>query len=71
MAEKRTNGRYPPKESGGLNGLTPIHGRIHCVATPDTTDDVNELEVIVVDNLFGTLAEVALAIARRRKQVNQ
>ena len=54
------------------NGLTPIHGRIHWPATPDT-DEVNghdELESIDIDNFLNTLAEVAAAVARREQQDN-
>ena len=50
-------------------GLTPIHQRIHCAATPDTIADVDELDIIAVDNFLDTLAEVALAIARRREHL--
>ena len=73
MAEKWTNGVSPSEESGGVNGLTPIHNRIHCAATKDSLkpDDENELEGIAVDHFLDTLAEVALAIARRREQLNQ
>ena len=54
------------EESGSVNGLTPIHQRIHCAATPDTIADANQLAIITVDNFVDTLAEVALAIARRK-----
>ena len=54
------------EESGSVNGLTPIHQRIHCAATPVTIADANELDIITVDNFVDTLAEVALAIARRK-----
>ena len=48
------------------NGLTPIHQRIHCAATPDTIADANQLDVIAREIFIDTLAEVALAIARRK-----
>jgi len=67
VAEKQTKGASPPEESGGVNGLTPIHRRIHCAATPDTSE-VDELGLIAIDHFIDTLAEVATAIARRRKQ---
>ncbi len=72
MAEEQTNGVSPPEESGGVNGLTPIHGRIHCAATPDTYDEQNgnELDQIAIDHFLDTLAEVALAIARRTEQLD-
>ena len=50
-------------------GLTPIHQRIHCAATPDNTGDVDELDIIAVDNFLDTLAEVAVAIARRKEHL--
>ena len=72
MAEEQTNGVFPPEESGGENGLTPIHGRIHCAATPDTTEPEpeNELDRIAIDHFLDTLAEVAIAVARRRHQLD-
>ncbi len=52
----------PPK------GLTPIHPRIHCVATPDTeAPDYTEAERVMVDNFLNTLAEVAIAAATRKR----
>ena len=42
---------------------------IHCAATPDATkhdEHETELDRIAIDNLLDTLAEIALAIARRR-----
>ena len=53
-----------------INGLTPIHGRIHCVATPDTGDlsRYDELDRIDIENFVSTLAEVATAIVRREQQ---
>ena len=73
MAEEQTYGVSPPVESGGENGLTPIHGRIHCAATPDTHKDQLEYELdqIAIDHFLDTLAEVALAIARRREHLDQ
>ncbi len=73
MAEEQTYGVSPPVESGGVNGLTPIHGRIHCAATPDTNKDQleNELDQIAIDHFLDTLAEIVLAIARRTEQLDQ
>ena len=70
MAEEQTYGVSPPVESGGENGLTPIHGRIHCAATPDTTEPEDELDSIAIDHFLDTLAEVAMAVARRRAQLD-
>ena len=63
---KNQNGLSRSEESGSVNGLTPIHQRIHCAATPDTIADANELDVIAREIFIDTLAEVALAIARRK-----
>ena len=63
----------PEPRSGVPDALTGIHGRIHCAATPgDTEHDEHETELdrIAIDNLLDTLAEVALAIARRREQLD-
>ena len=50
-----------------LKGLTGIHGRIHCAATPDTPEDgYSEADMIVVKNFLNTLAEIALAVAARQ-----
>ena len=51
-------------------GLTSIHGRIHCAATPDTTEPEDELDSIAIDHFLDTLAEVAMAVARRRQQLD-
>ena len=66
--------RQPEPRSGAPDALTPIHGRIHCAATPDASEhgeDETELDRIAIDNLLDTLAEVALAIARRREQLDR
>ncbi len=66
--------RQPEPRSGTPDALTRIHRRIHCAATPDAhehDDDETELDRIAIDNLLDTLAEVALAIARRREQLDR
>ena len=55
----------------GENGLTCIHGRIHCGATADTTGGGNELDQPAIDTFLDTLAEVALAVARRREPIDR
>ena len=72
MAQEQTNGVSPAK-SGGVDGLTRIHSRIHCAATPDIHKDQleNELDQIAIDHFLDTLAEIVLAIARRREQLDQ
>ena len=73
MADDHANGDRLPEESRLENGLTPIHRRIHCAATPDDTNDHDETELdqIAIDHLLETLSEVAIAIVRRRGQLNQ
>ncbi len=54
-------------ENDPLKGLTPIHGPIHCAATPDIPEDeYSETDMIIVKNFLNTLAEVALAVAARQ-----
>ncbi len=58
-----------PKKSDSLNGLTPIHSRIHCAATTeggDFNDEYDELEQIQVDHFLHTLAKIAMAVAARQ-----
>ncbi len=70
MAERSTNGDGPPEEFSLEKGLTPIHRRIHCAATPYASEFTHEIEQIAIDHLLDTLADIALAIARRREQVD-
>ena len=65
--------RQPEPQGGALDALTPIHRRIHFPATPDASEhgeDETELDRIAIDNLLNTLVEIALAIARRREQLD-
>ena len=59
-----------PPETSGKNtaALTPIHGRIHWAATDAEEEAANEMDTLVVDTFLETLAEIALAIARRDGQ---
>ena len=59
----------PEPRSGAPDALTPIHGHIHCAAT-EHDEYETELDRIAIDNLLDTLAEIALAIARRREQLD-
>ena len=43
-----------------LDGLTPIHRRIHSAATPD------EVIQLQIEAFVDAIAEVALAVAKRR-----
>jgi len=67
MDLEHDNQALSPEEDGADEALTSIHARIHWPATPDTVDDENELDDITVDHFLEALAEVALAIARRRR----
>ena len=66
-------GSQPDPQGGAPDALTRIHGRIHCAATPDAPEhdeDETELDRIAIDNLLDALAEIALAIAQRREQLD-
>lgn len=56
-----------PSRTEDQKALTPIHTRIHCAATGENLDSENELDQIAIDNFLDTLAEVTLAIIRRRQ----
>ena len=58
----------PPSEDDPLEGLTSIHRRIHCAATPDTNEPEDELDIIAIGNFLDALADVALAVTRRREE---
>ena len=66
-------GGQPDPKGGVPDALTGIHERIHCAATPDATgldEHETEFDRIAIDNLLDTLTEIALAIARRREQLD-
>ena len=52
-------------ESTHPKGLTPIHPRIHCAATPDTDEELGELDRIAIETFLDELASIAISIARR------
>ena len=64
MAQRQT-------KSNGQKALTSIHRGIHCAATPNTPEELDELDQIAINNFLDTLVEIALAVARRRQQQNQ
>ena len=70
MAEEHTNGVFPPVESGDEKALTPIHRRIHCGTTQNAIEPEDELVNIAVNNFLDTLAEIALAVARRKQELD-
>ena len=51
--------------NGDSHGLTPIHPRIHCAATPDTPEEHSELDAIAIDNFIEELASITISIIRR------
>ena len=51
----------------GLEALTSIGEPIHCAATPEGPPGQNEQDEIDITNFLNVLAEVALAVARRRQ----
>ena len=70
MAEEHDNRHLPPEKDGDDEALTSIHARIHWPATPDTTESENELDDITVGLFLDTLAEIAIAIVRRRQNLD-
>ena len=66
MARKHKKQTLPPEEGGDGGALTSIHWP----ATLDTVDCENELDQITIDHSLDTLAEIAIAIARRRQNLD-
>ncbi len=70
---KKQQKRLMPKDSSKdrdstqPTALTSIRRGIHCAATTDATEMENELRENEIQNFLDTLAEVALAVARRRR----
>ena len=58
----------PVRECDGDDGLTPIHERIHCAAADEPENGEDALQQIEISNFIGTLAEIALAVARRQSE---
>ena len=48
-----------------LQGLTCIPLRIHCAATPDTDEELSELDRMAIDTFIDELADIAVSIIRR------
>ena len=71
MSDRPKQGSSSSVKSGGVERLTPMQGRIHCAATADTqeAENGNELDSIAIKYCLDALAEEALAIARRKKQL--
>ena len=51
----------------GEDGLTCIHRRIHCGAADRPIDDESESHQIEIRHFIDALAEIALAVARRKE----
>ncbi len=47
--------------------MTCIHQRIHWAATTDPLEEPDELDQIAIQSFLDTLAEVALAVAQRKR----
>ncbi len=52
-------------ESTPPKGLTPIHPRIHCAATADTSEELSELDRMAIDTFIDELADITVSIVRR------
>ena len=58
----------PKRKTVPEAGLTCIHPRIHCAATPYGGEKPSEADELMVNSFIETLAEVAEAVAKRRQQ---
>ena len=70
MHEEQIYEVSPLEESGAAKALTPIHRRIHCGATPDNFETEDELINFAINNYLDTLAEIALAVARCKQELD-
>ena len=59
-------GTQPKHKNIAEEGLTPIPLRIHCAATQDGVGGPSQADEIMVNTFIATLAEVAIAVAKRR-----
>ena len=71
MNEDHLHGPENADADPSVNGLTCIHGRIHCVATQNGVEPENEIDRMMIDNFLETIAEVALAVAARDSEGKQ
>ncbi len=56
----------PDQKPNEHKALTSIGKPIHCGATPDPTEEREELDEIDINHFITTLADVAMAVATRR-----
>ena len=70
MAGERECSVSSAGESGPVEGLTCIQSRIHCPARDLPEQAQNELSANNIRQFVDTLAEIALAIARRKEKLD-
>ena len=58
-----------PDELDIDHGLKSGQRRIHWAAADEPDDDADDLQQIEISNFIDTLAEIALAVARRRQEI--
>jgi len=71
MADPPNNILAPPAGSDDGDALTCIHGRIHCGTADRPIDDDNELHQIEIRHFIDALAEIALAVSRRKEGLEE
>ena len=53
------------RRNGDGEGLTGIHARIHCAATPDTTEEYSETDMIIVNNFLNPKSTEGMTMQQR------
>ena len=69
MDNQASHTPVPAGGSEGKDALTCIHVPIHCAAADEPDGGEDDLQQIDVRNFIDALAEIALAVARRRQEL--
>ena len=69
VTAQRKKSSTPPDKRDIDHGLKSGQRRIHCAAADEPNDSPDDLQQIEISNFIDTLAEIALAVARRRQEL--
>ena len=69
VTAQRKKSSMSPTERDIDHGLKSGQRRIHCAAADEPENGEDDLQQIEIGNLIDTFAEIALAVARRRSEI--